>query len=373
MQHLFEVLKIVDGAVNADRKKVAAYAEQLAVKLEAEGDARSASGIRRAIANAKAPDLSAARMVPASLPVDSESRLKLADERVFAPDEVKVYLDEQTTERVAEFVHQVNASDVLLASGVGIAPSLLMHGPPGCGKTELAKHIAAHLNLPLLTARSDSLISSYLGSTSKNLRNLFEHATSRPCVLFLDEFDALAKLRDDQRELGELKRVVVSLLQNIDALDNKTVLLAATNHEHLLDPAVWRRFAFRLQIGLPSAKVRAQMITDFLGAQAPDLDVHLLAAATEGMSGADLRHLCEDARRSAILRENVHAAPIHSTDLLNRLVRAKIATFETLNLRERLVAVRALSSKLFTVRRLADVFEISTGRVSMLLREGDAE
>src|SRR4029077_10470965 len=108
-------------------------------------------------------------------------------------------------------------------------PSLLIYGPPGCGKTQLARHVAEELHLPLLTARVDTIVSSYLGNTSKNIRSLFEHAMARPCVLFLDEFDAIAKLRDDQHELGELKRVVISLLQNIDALDSSITLIPATD------------------------------------------------------------------------------------------------------------------------------------------------
>jgi ATP-dependent 26S proteasome regulatory subunit len=302
------------------------------------------------------------------MPVDTESRLHLADERVVAKGDVNVILDNQTGVRVGEFVQHVRASDELIANGVGIAPSLLMYGPPGCGKTELAKYISAELELPLLTARTDTLVSSYLGSTSKNLRMLFEHAMARPCVLFLDEVDAVAKLRDDQHELGELKRVVVSLLQNIDALDNKTVLLAATNHEHLLDRALWRRFAFHLRIDLPDQDACASLLALFLGRNAPNgLDLEHLAAAAKGMSGAEIRHVCEDARRAAVLARTPKVA---DTDLLLRLLRSRVSGLDALPLGERVAAARKLSPKVFTVRRLSEMFSVSTGKISGLLREG---
>jgi len=102
-------------------------------------------------------------------------------------------------------------------------------------------------------ARLDGLISSYLGSTAKNIRALFDFAAKTPCVLFLDEFDAIAKVRSDAQEMGELKRVVNSFLQNLDTLGRQSIVLAATNHETLLDAAVWRRFTYRLALTLPTA------------------------------------------------------------------------------------------------------------------------
>jgi len=369
MKHLLEMLKIVEGAVNADRNKVVAYTEQLATKLEGEGEERAAARLRRAILQGRAQQLSPARATPGQrLPVDSESRMALADEEVFADGQaVDVFLEPDVSATVEEFLRYVTAADRLIAQGVGISPSMLAYGPPGCGKTELGRHVAARLGLPLLTARTDSLISSYLGSTAKNLRMLFEHAMSRPCVLFLDEFDAVAKLRDDRHELGELKRVVVSLLQNIDALDSQTVLLAATNHDHLLDPAIWRRFAYRVRLDRPSSEARGKLFRRFLGTFAEEKELAVFVAASETLTGADVRQITEDAKRTAILDG---CTRVDEGDVLRRIVRARLPQFVAhgVDLAQTLRALRDLDEKVFTYRRLADMFGVSVGHVSNLLK-----
>ncbi|MCA9630731.1 MAG: ATP-binding protein [Myxococcales bacterium] len=297
--------------------------------------------------------------------------MSLADEEIFDGSQtVDVFLETDVEATVEEFIGYVSAADRLIAQGVGISPSLLAHGPPGCGKTELGRHVAARLGLPLLTARTDSLISSYLGSTAKNLRMLFEHAMSRPCVLFLDEFDAVAKLRDDKHELGELKRVVVSLLQNIDALDSQTVLLAATNHEHLLDPAIWRRFAYRVRIERPGLGVREKLLQKFLGSFSDEKELAVFAAASEGLTGAEIRQVAEDAKRSAILAGN---NVVDDGDVLRRVVRLRAPdqVASGVELAQSLRALRELDEKVFTYRRLAEMFTVSVGHVSNLLKRAE--
>ena len=372
MNHLLEVLKIIEGAVNADRAKVISYAEHLAEKLEKGGDDRSALRIRRAIAQGKTQQLSTARAASTQhLPVDSESRMALADVETFSGDRnIDVFLDPAVEATVEEFIGFVRAADRLISQGVGISPSLIAHGPPGCGKTELGRHIAAHLGLPLLTARTDSLISSYLGSTAKNLRVLFEHAMSRPCVLFLDEFDAVAKLRDDRHELGELKRVVVSLLQNIDALDSETVLLAATNHEHLLDRAIWRRFAYHVRMDPPGLEIRRKLFNRFLADFVDERSASILAAVSEGLTGADIRQISEDAKRNAILSGVPTAS---QTAMLRRIIRIRRPEYvaDGVPLSDTVKALRELDTKVFTYRRLGEMFDVSVGHISNLLkREG---
>jgi SpoVK/Ycf46/Vps4 family AAA+-type ATPase len=298
------------------------------------------------------------------LPVDGESRLSLADESFVPVGEVDIVLDAHLEASVDEFIRYVRASDQLVEEGIGISPSLLMYGPPGCGKTELARYIASKLALPLVTARVDTLISSFLGSTSKNLRLLFDNAASRPCVLFLDEFDALAKLRDDRQELGELKRVVVSLLQNIDSVQGQTVVLAATNHEHLLDPAIWRRFAHRVHIQLPSADARRRMFELFLGRPTRPRSLDRFSKASEGLSGSDIRQICESARRTAVLDKS---DGVGEADVLRRLLIRAVGA-EGLEVPQLIAKAKELLPEVFTHRVLAKAFNMSPGNVTHILK-----
>jgi SpoVK/Ycf46/Vps4 family AAA+-type ATPase len=368
MKYLTELLNLVEAAASGDRRKGVSYARLLADKLEASGERKAADRVRRAAAgaNGTASPVTAAGFtasIEQRLPVDSESRLSLADEAVIAPGEAEIYLNAPAKDQVEEFLGYVLAADRLAEEGVGIAPSLLMYGPPGCGKTELAKFIASRVKLPLITARVDTLISSFLGSTSKNLRLLFDHASSRPCVLFLDEFDAIAKLRDDRQELGELKRVVVSLLQNIDSVQGQTIMLAATNHEHLLDPAIWRRFAFRIRIELPKIETRRKIFERFLGpSEARSLD--RFAAASEGLSGSDIRQVCETARRSAVV--NGQHGPAEP-DVLKRLL-LLMTDGENLSIPELVVKAKSNLPKVYTHRLLASMLNMSPGNVTHILK-----
>jgi SpoVK/Ycf46/Vps4 family AAA+-type ATPase len=365
MEYLPEILNLVEAAVGGDRKRGASYARLLAEKLETAGETKSATRIRRAVNSHPLSAVNAADVVMQErVPVDSESRLSLADEEFVSLENNAIFLNSQVAKQVDEFVEYVGAAGELVAEGIGISPSMLIYGPPGCGKTQLARSIAARLELPLITARVDTLISSFLGSTSKNLRTLFDHAAARRCVLFLDEFDALAKLRDDRQELGELKRVVVSLLQNIDSVQGETVILAATNHEHLLDPAIWRRFAYRVHIELPDFDTRRQMFTRFLRDPPPPRSLERFGKASQGLSGSDIRQICEDARRAAVIGKSGGASEI---DILRRLLLCSLNT-QNLSRAEMIARAKEHKSGVFTHRVLAAIFDMSPGNVTHILK-----
>jgi ATP-dependent 26S proteasome regulatory subunit len=240
-----------------------------------------------------------------TLPVDVESRFPLI-ERVNTKglSESPVVLAQDQWDTLNEFLSITKSHAQADTQGVATSLSLLMYGPPGTGKSRLARYIAQELSLDLYIARLDGLISSFLGSTSKNIRALFDFASKTPCILFLDEFDAIAKLRGDTQELGELKRVVNSFIQNLDTLGTQSIVIAATNHHELLDSAIWRRFSYRLALEYPSAELRKQMWAGFIRSlQFTPRDMELLVDLSEGFSGSDIQEVCLRLQRRLITTE----------------------------------------------------------------------
>jgi SpoVK/Ycf46/Vps4 family AAA+-type ATPase len=178
----------------------------------------------------------------------------------------------------------------------------LFVGPPGCGKTLCAETVAAELGLDLLRARFDGIVSSYLGETATNLRRVFGYASQQQAVLFFDEFDALGKRRDDPQEVGELKRVVSSFLQILDAHPRDKLVIAATNHEGMLDDALWRRFDEILYFARPGVEELAKLMELRLRAvRKPSVDIRAFAQRMLGLSYADAERVCLEATKAMLL------------------------------------------------------------------------
>ena len=168
-----------------------------------------------------------------------------------------LFLPELCERACRELIEEQQRASLLRSHSLEPRHRLLLVGPPGNGKTSLAEAIAEALAVPFFVVRYDAIIGSFLGETASRLRRVFDYARTTPCVLFFDEFDAVGKERGDVNETGEIKRVVTSLLMQVDALPSYTVVIAASNHSELLDRAVWRRFQFRLELPAPTrAQVR---------------------------------------------------------------------------------------------------------------------
>lgn len=163
-----------------------------------------------------------------------------------------LFLDPRLEEQIEELIREHQSVDLLRSYGMQPRHRVLLAGPPGNGKTSLAEAVAEALAVPFFVVRYDALIGSFLGETNQRLKRLFDYVRTTPCVLLFDEFDALGKERGDVHETGEIKRVVSSLLLQIDALPSYVLLIAATNHEELLDRAAWRRFELRLSVDAPT-------------------------------------------------------------------------------------------------------------------------
>lgn len=299
--------------------------ERLRERLEKDGDTKSAETLSRLLK--AAPD--ASDLVPTKVelsrfqitgepltaqvhpPVDRETSQPLC--RIVmnpAAQAQRPILAERSAKAVADIIAEWSTFERLKELGVAPGRSCLIFGPPGAGKTLTAFHIAGALGLPVVDARIDGLISSFLGTTARNIANLFSFANRYRCLLLLDEFDAIAKLRDDPQEVGEIKRVVNSLLQSLDARADIGITIAITNHHRLLDTAVWRRFETQIQIALPDAAARTQMLGGFLKPLPNSLPlIQLMAYVTEGSSGADLRRFANGIKRHIALAGLEPTAP----------------------------------------------------------------
>jgi SpoVK/Ycf46/Vps4 family AAA+-type ATPase len=300
-----ELFRIVNGALRLDIDKVRNYTAFLAEKLEKAGDVSSATRLRKMLEESDQQLRPSGAAFANALPVDEDSRFPLIEQvNLKAVSEAPVILGQDQWDTVNEFLSIAKSYALADADGPITSLSLLMYGPPGTGKSRLARHIAKELGLDLYIARLDGLISSFLGSTSKNIRALFDFAAKTPCVLFLDEFDAIAKLRGDTQELGELKRVVNSFIQNLDALGSHSIVIAATNHQDLLDSAVWRRFSYRLALDFPTADLREKMWTAFGGTlEFTDREIALLVDLSEGFTGSDIREVYVRLRRRQLTKQ----------------------------------------------------------------------
>ncbi len=210
-------------------------------------------------------------------------------------------LSPRNTGVFAGLLQEYRRSDDIRRHGLPVRSKLLFCGPPGCGKTLCAEVFAAELGLPLFVVKLDSLISSYLGETAGNVRKIFEFAQKQPCVLFLDEFDALARSRDDTGEHNELRRVVNSLLLFIDRIQPRGFLVAATNLDQSLDPAIWRRFDEVVWFDKPDRRMAERFLAMKFKNVAVAFDPRSVAASVDGFSYAEIERVCIQAIKAAII------------------------------------------------------------------------
>jgi SpoVK/Ycf46/Vps4 family AAA+-type ATPase len=204
---------------------------------------------------------------------------------------------------VSQLIEEQQRADLLRSYNLEPRSRMLLTGPPGNGKTSLAEAIATSLCVPFFVVRYEKVVNSYLGETAKRLQELFQYARLRQCVLFFDEFDALGKEREDRQESGEIKRVLNSLLLEVDRLPSYVILIAATNHPELLDRAVWRRFQIRTNLPLPDQGQIAQWF-DLLSLRFPQFDVSKVKRSfsqLEGASYSELQDLAQDVLRRCVL------------------------------------------------------------------------
>jgi hypothetical protein len=244
------------------------------------------------------------KQADAPLPVDVDSRLQLLRIEIGEPEQDPI-LSVQNDRVINQLISERMNYASLLAKGLHPSKSVLLTGPPGVGKTLAAKWIANKLGRPLLILDLAAVMSSYLGRTGNNIRYVLDYAKNRECVLLLDELDAIAKRRDDTSEIGELKRLVTVLLQEIDDWPTTGLLIAATNHPDLLDPAVWRRFDVVVEFDKPSKELVHIMIQRLLDGEVNNVELwsHVLSYIFVGKSFSEIQRQIMLARKTAVISD----------------------------------------------------------------------
>lgn len=241
------------------------------------------------------------------LPKDRERQTLLVDVRHPEKRFEDILLKTDMLESLQNILNEYRKSEILKTHGLTPKRKLLFCGPPGCGKTLCTEVISGETGLPLLYTRFDAIVSSYLGETSANLRKVFDYAADGRWIVLFDEFDAIGKARDDSHEHGEIKRVVNSFLQLLDGFNSPSLVIAATNHEHMLDPSLWRRFDEIIFFPKPSIhdarKLLAMKLKNF---PHQGLDLKMLASQMKGMSHADIERVCFDAIKNCIINDKDH-------------------------------------------------------------------
>src|SRR6266568_2075250 len=213
-------------------------------------------------------------------------------------------LDDAAATHVRRVLHEQRHLDKLKSHGLRARQTLLLTGPPGCGKTLTASAIAGELGLPLFIVRLESLMTRYLGETASKLRLIFEAVEKTRAVYLFDEFDSIGIARGSENDVGEMRRVLNSFLVLVENHRANSVVIAATNHGHLLDRALYRRFDDLIELGLPNIKLAERTFRERLaGQKSQGLGYAKLAAAAEGLSFAEITRVCEESIKDMLLHD----------------------------------------------------------------------
>lgn len=318
LEHFEIVHAICRLALAQPTDALAFQVKRLADTLSEEGNEEDSSSLREVLLlSERSSEMTPRRLVPARgvsvpgetlspntiLPADKETGARLLD--VIFPNEMAKALpifSDAHLRAAEQLIAEWSNAEKLRAIGVSPTMSCLIVGAPGTGKTTLAYWLAHQLGLPVVLARIDAMMSSFLGTSARNITQVFNFANRFKCVLVLDEFDSIAKMRDDPNEAGEIKRVVNALLQNLDSRKPIGITIAVTNHPRLLDSAVWRRFEVQVQVPLPDFATRCEIVRRYSSpCEYSEAEIVTIAALLIDCSGAEVEDFVRAYKKRYIL------------------------------------------------------------------------
>lgn len=359
---------LIRASLEGDKRTVELAANSIMRKLKKENP-RVGEEIADIIVNYNAGAPMTRSLGVNSPPIDKDSfnsLVNISDHTLF--DE-EIILDSNIEERVYRFFKERELAKKLLVNGIKPPNSLLLHGAPGVGKTMLSKYIASKLSLPLITLDLSSSISSYLGKTGQNLKKVLDYGKENPSVLFLDEFDAVAKRRDDPTDLGELKRIVNVLLKELEEWPDHSIIIGATNHPEFLDSAIWRRFDLKIEIPLPNEDQRFKLWSSNFNndlVEISDSIIKSISRAFDKISPSDIHQISEKVLRRVIV-DNVN--PVET--LIKELKEFYDGDKGSFN--KQLILALKESNKKLSQAKIAEIMGISPSTVNHHLNSNKRE
>ncbi len=345
------VLQLARLALSGKREDLVLYVKRLSRNFRL-SNPLLAESLSELLEDAQANHESFKRENESFLPYDSDSKLSLIRMEFPVKLETDPIWSDSVRSAITQIVDERKQGSLLRDSRVPPTRTALFVGPPGVGKTMSAKWLARELNVKLLTLDLSAVMSSFLGKTGVNLRQVLDYSKSERCILLLDELDSIAKKRDDSLEVGELKRLVTVLLQEIDEWPENNLLIAATNHADLLDPAVWRRFEFIVEFDMPESDQVEVAVRKYFGERFQELGDWLSIYATTFQHSS-----FSDIERD--VKKVIRASIIQSTSLIDIVEQRFEASMKTISHEKKREIALRLSEMGYPTRRVQELTGIS--------------
>lgn len=306
--------------------------------------------------------LGAANLSPSS-PIDQDTHLSLLSKVEINTS--TILMNETLQQELDNFIKERRNSNILKEYNLKPIKSAIFIGQPGLGKSLSASYLAKNLNLPLYKLDLATIISSYLGKSGINLKAAFQFAKQNPCILFLDEIDAIAKTRNDSNDIGELKRVVTVILQELDSWDTESIIIAATNHPELIDRAIWRRFDSTITFDLPNEELLNKAILFFAKEAENRIRKYLflLSEIFKGLSFADIESEMLRIRKALILGDDIE---VYLADRITKLINSK--NLDKSDLKS--ITLKCLASTDMSINKLSNLTGLHRNTIKNLI-DGD--
>lgn len=356
--------KLISAIYEEDKRKIDMIIPKIIRTLTNENDS-NVEKVSKIYSDYRSGVVMTRDLSPIPIPKDRDNSYNLLNVRDWEEFDKNIVLDDKLEEVENDIVESRKHLAKFIELGIEPMNKIILYGAPGVGKTVFAEHLAYVLRKPLLTIDLSATISSFLGKTGRNIKEIFEYSRQNNAILLLDEFDAIAKKRDDASELGELKRIVNVLLKELEEWPSDNIIIAATNHPDMLDKAIWRRFDTKIEVQLPNYEQRIKIWNIYLKPDLTDISnkfIKLAASISEELSPSDIKSICDKSIQKYIVAgKNLELSVLEN-----------IADYISVTGKKNMIKIaKELSNKRITQREIAKILNISSATVNRYIKQGD--